>query len=47
MCRVDGAAGQVWTVELEHAGAVCSFVGVDAQLLLVATTSDMGQKAVW
>ena len=35
MCCVDVAAGQVWTVELERAGAVCSFVavGVDAQLL--------------
>ncbi len=35
--RVVGCFG---TVELEHAGAICSFVGGDAQLLLVATTRD-------
>ena len=26
MCCVDEAAGQVWTVELEHADAVCLFM---------------------
>jgi hypothetical protein len=37
-----------WTVVLELAGAVCSFaVDVDAQLLLVASTSDMHRRGMW